>query len=55
MKCSPEGDDAGPAGDATGELECPFDGFRAGVAEEDGVERVRTRVRQHGRQLADRL
>ncbi len=55
MEGAPKGDDAGPPGDAAGQLERALDGLCAGVAEEDGVERVRARVRKQRGQLADGL
>jgi hypothetical protein len=52
---APEGDDAGPPGDAAGELERGLDRLGAGVAEEDRVERIRADVGQHALPAADRL
>ena len=52
---SPERDDRGPAGDPPRELERPVDRLRAGVEEQDRVERVRQRVREHPRQRHRRL
>ncbi len=55
MERAPEGDDAGPTRDPSGELERGFDSLGPGVAEEDGVQRIRAGVGQHGGQPCHRL
>ena len=50
-----EGDDRRPAGRPARQLERALDGLGAGVAEEDGVERVGQRAGQHLRQPRNRL
>ena len=55
MEAAAERDDPGPAGDPPGELERAIDGFRAGVQEQDGVERVGKRGRDLRREARDRL
>ncbi len=52
---APEGDDAGPPGHPSRELERSLDGLRAGIAEEDRVQRLRACVGEHCGQPPDRL